>query len=546
MSAELPADDAELFDLLEQYAPLVTRNPDRQLSVLLPRDVLERHPGLPGMLRCLASLGELSETSTGPGDALSPPQGSVGDSAIRAPRQLGSYLLEEELGRGGMGIVYRARHQSLQATFALKLIRSSEWASDAEVHRFYREARAAARLQHPHIVRVHDAGEQDGVHYLVMQHILGGTLGQQLQRREFSAEEAAELMRKIALAVDYLHREGLVHRDLKPANILLDEFGTPYVTDFGLAKVFDQQESGTASGMIVGTPAYMAPEQAWGESGELTLACDIYSLGAVLYELLTGRPPYAEASPLDQLLRLRDSEPIPPRKIRRSVPGALEQICLRCLEKNPSQRYTTAADLAADLERFLEREPLRLPAIDAFSKLTRWVRREPALVARLIGFGVMAAIVTLAEVLSSQRRAPYIPVMTVLTLWSLASLGLQRMLTHDVFPTLARSLWVVFDIVLFTAAVSFAEGPVESLMVGYSLLIVAASFWYQPRLVWMMTISAIIAYLVLLALRGDPTIPRHYPLIVVGELLVVGGIVASLVHQIRDLLHRRTFRNQQP
>ncbi|MCA9080948.1 MAG: serine/threonine protein kinase [Planctomycetaceae bacterium] len=542
MSEDLSPEDAELFDLLEQYAPLVAKEPEQRFSVLLPRDVLQRHPELPGMLRCMASLEDLSDRSTDPETRYVRGPSPPGNSSIRALRSLGPYELEEELGRGGMGVVYRARHVSLKATFAVKLIRSSEWASDAEVHRFYREARAAAGLQHPNIVRVHDVGEQDGIHYLAMQHMLGGSLADQLRSHAFAPDEAVRMLHQIALAVDYLHHEGIIHRDLKPANILLDREGIPYVTDFGLAKAFDQDETGTASGMIVGTPAYMAPEQAWGDGQPPAAACDIYSLGAIFYELLTGRPPYAEASPLDQLLRLRDSEPIPPRRLKRSIPRELEQICLRCLERSPTDRYPSAAALADDLRRYLEREPIQLPALDWLSQFQRWVRREPALVARLVGFLVLALILSWAEFNATERRAPYIPVMSALLVWTLTCVGLQRMLTHDLYPRLVRGIWVLIDVAIFTTAVSFAEGPVESLAVGYSLLIVAASFWYQPSLVWMMTGASCAAYLVLLTIRGATGIPPHYPFIVVGELLVVGGIVASLVRQIRDLLHRRTMQ----
>ncbi|MCA8994245.1 MAG: serine/threonine protein kinase [Planctomycetaceae bacterium] len=539
--------EAELCQLLEQYAPFIEQEDAEQLSVLLPVDVLRRFPELPGMLRCMASLDMLAGNADsfdfgGESDAAGrAASASTPSSSFRAPHRLGPYLLEEELGRGGMGVVFRVRHEVLDAQFAMKLIRSSDWASDQEVKRFYREARAASRLQHSNIVRVHDVGEERGLHYLVMEYISGGNLAERITASPLSFREAAEVIRKVALAVAFLNEQGIVHRDLKPANILLDGEGNPHVTDFGLVKVFDAGEGRTTTGIIVGTPAYMAPEQAWGNSDDVGPGCDIYSLGAILYELLTGRPPFGDTGPLDQLLRLRDAEPLALRSIRAAIPVELERICLHCLEKNPVDRYQSAAELAADLERHLNGEPSGLPAPSLTWKLRRWIRRQPALVSRLTGFLVMAILLSVVEVLSESARAPYIPIMSVLGIWTFGSVILQQALNRNIDPWVVRTSWVILDCLLFTSALMFAEGPVESLVVGYSLLIAASAWWYQPFLVWMMTGASVIAFFVLFGLRGDSSLPGHYPYIVAAELAVVGGIVASFVRQIRELLQRRSF-----
>lgn len=530
-----PSHDLELFNLLEQYAPLVTKESAEELSVILPRDIMEEYPELAGMLRCMASLEGLSKSGEAGVSTKS------AGSSFRTPRQIGPYLLEEELGRGGMGIVFRARHTTLRVCFAVKMIRSSDWASTDEVHRFYREARAAARLQHPNIVRVYDVGEQEGLHYLVMEHVTGGTLTDLIQSKLPASEVAASLMCPVVRAVEYLHSQGILHRDLKPSNVLLDEDGQPHVTDFGLAKVFDQDEAGTVTGIVIGTPAYMAPEQAWGHSTDITQQSDVYSLGAILYELLTGRPPFGESGTLHQLLSLRDAEPLPPRGVRPDIPKALEVICLKCLEKKPANRYASAGDLADDLQRFLNNEPIELPQVSWPVRIVRWARREPPLVTRLVGFLLTGLIVLYAELIADHPRSPFIPVMIVLGLWGLGSFTLQKLLNAEWQPRLVRMLWVGLDCLLFTSAVAFAEGPVESLIIGYGLLIAASAWWYDVQLVWLMTLGSMIAYSVLHNLRGETSIPGHYPLIVMGELAVVGGIVASLVHQIRDLLRRLTM-----
>jgi serine/threonine-protein kinase len=274
------------------------------------------------------------------------------------PGILGDYELLEEIGRGGMGIVYRARQKSLGRIVALKMAQRDS-ASNIELARFRAEALAAARLQHPHIVPVHEVGESEGRTYFSMQYVEGETLAGRLARGPLNATDAALIVGTVARAIHHAHQEGILHRDIKPSNVLIDKQDRPHVTDFGLAKQVRAAETLTQSGAIVGTPAYMPPEQAAGNRGPLGPASDVYSLGAVLYECLTGRPPFQGATALDTLLMVLEQEPVPPRIINRQADRTLEMICLKCLQKPVGLRYASALDLADDLEAFQKGEPVQ-------------------------------------------------------------------------------------------------------------------------------------------------------------------------------------------
>ena len=276
----------------------------------------------------------------------------------KLPTVLGDYELLEELGRGGMGVVYKARQISLGRTVALKMILRGALASDADVARFQSEAEMAARLEHPNIVPLYEVGQFDGQPYFSMKWIAGTTLAKRLAEGPLPPREAAEILAPICRAVHFAHTQGVLHRDLKPSNILIDEANRPHVTDFGLAKRLADDGTLTHSGAVVGTPSYMAPEQAGGQRGEIGPASDIYSLGAILYQMLTGRPPFQAASPVDTVLMVLEQEPLPPRVVNAKADRDLEMISLKAIQKPIGLRYSSAAAMADDLESYLAGEPV--------------------------------------------------------------------------------------------------------------------------------------------------------------------------------------------
>src|SRR5262249_2958240 len=329
-------------------------------------------------------------------------------STTRLP-SIPGYSVEAILGRGGMGVVYQARHERLDRPVAIKMLVSGVYASPAELERFHREARAVARLQHPNIVQVFDVGDCEGRPFFTMELLEGGSLAAKLSGAPQPAHEAATLLATLAEAVHAAHESGVVHRDLKPANVLLATDGTPKVADFGLARTSDSEPGLTLTGARLGTPSYMAPEQALGRKDASGPAVDVYALGAVLYEVLTGRPPFRGESPAEterQVIAVTPARP-PPRNA--SAPRHLETICLKCLNKDPARRYATAAALAADLGRFLRHEPIVARRIGMLSRGLRWTKRHPAgtalllLVVLLLMLGT--GLVVQDQVLATERHA---------------------------------------------------------------------------------------------------------------------------------------------
>jgi serine/threonine protein kinase len=322
---------------------------------------------------------------------------------LAALPQMAGYELLSVLGRGGMGVVYQARQAKLNRVVALKMIVAGAHANPAELKRFRTEAEAIARLQHPNIVQIYEVGEQDGLPFFSLEYCAGGSLAKKLAGTPLPATEAAQLVETLARAMQAAHENGVVHRDLKPANILLSPvpsageesgvrgLGTPKITDFGLAKKLDEQ-GGTATGVIIGTPSYMAPEQASGKTRDLGPACDVYALGAILYECLTGRPPFKAATQLETLSQVIHDEPVPPTQLQSRVPCDLETICLKCLQKEPGHRYATAVDLASDLGRFQRGEPIQARPVGRLESGWRWCKRNPNLAAALAAVLLMFAI----------------------------------------------------------------------------------------------------------------------------------------------------------
>ena len=317
----------------------------------------------------------------------------TGDDGVRAPDKkkigrpstilgdFGDYEVQEEIGRGGQGVVYRARQKSLNRTVALKVIGLGHWATEAHVKRFRREAEAAASLDHSGIVPIYEVGECDGSCYFSMKFVEGGQLDAVVRRESMPVRRAAELIAKVARTVHYAHEHGILHRDIKPGNILLDGKGEPHLTDFGLARLVETESTVTRTLEVLGTPSYMAPEQAVGNNTAVSSATDVYGLGAVLYQLLTGHPPFAGGTTYETIKLLLDTEPRQPRVLNPKIDRDLSTICLKCLERDPRARYQSAGDLATDLECWLDGRSILARPVSAPVRIWRWSRRNPKLVA---------------------------------------------------------------------------------------------------------------------------------------------------------------------
>jgi hypothetical protein len=415
-------------DLLQQFPELAV-HPEAALELVYTEFVVReelgqqsslaqwqaRFPQLQERLQRLLHLHDAMESAVGSGTPR--PKDTVTEFISTedgpAPPRVGGYEILDEIGRGGMGVVYRARQPGLQRLVALKMILSGGFAGPEELSRFRTEAEAAARLQHPGIVQIFEVGVHEDRPFLVLEYVAGGTLAQRLRRGPLPQTEAAALTLALAHAVQHAHERGVVHRDLKPANVLVVSGESPStthhaslthqpkITDFGLAKqvqVEDAAPNRTQTGILIGTPSYMAPEQAEGSARAASPAVDIYGLGAILYECLTGRPPFQGATMLDTLEHVRSEDPVPPSRLQAKLSRDLETICLTCLRKEPGQRYASARALAEDLQRFLAGEPIKARPAGVRERLVKWVRRHPTVASLLalvtVGTAAALAVVT--------------------------------------------------------------------------------------------------------------------------------------------------------
>ena len=327
------------------------------------------------------------------GDVAPISQGKMTARAAKLLGELGDYELLEEIGRGGQGVVFRARQKSLNRTVALKVIGLGQWATPAHLKRFRLEAGAAASLDHPCIVPIYDVGERDGQCYFSMKFVEGGQLDDVIEQRPISIRHAVELIAKVARTVHYAHEHGILHRDIKPGNILLDGKGEPHLTDFGLARLVESESTVTRTVEVLGTPSYMAPEQAAGDNAKLTRTTDVYGLGAVLYQLLTSHPPFAGGTTYETIKLLLETEPRPPRLWNSKIDRDLSTICLKCLERDPKRRYSSALEFAEDLESWLKHEPILARRTGIVSRGKKWLHRNPTAAAMaVLSLALVAAV----------------------------------------------------------------------------------------------------------------------------------------------------------
>lgn len=507
----------------------------------------QQYPHLAELFDCLDVLRACKPVPEDPTRAVSlsdsPKLVATGDETFASPAEVseenhqptrvrfGRYELLDEIGRGGMGVVYRARHVELNRIVAVKMILSGYLADAEQIRRFQQEARTAAQIRHPHIISVFDYGQEEGHHYFAMDYVAGQSLQSLLETGPLPIERAVQLVATVARAVDHLHQHGIIHRDLKPSNVLLDERGQPYVSDFGLAKWLQATDSRTLSGTVLGTPSYMAPEQAEGHTTAITPRTDVYSLGAILYALLTGRPPFVGNNPVEIVLQVLESEPPPLRELRPEVPRDLELICLKCLEKDPQQRYGSARELAEDLERFLQGESPATAPYSWWQKLRRWFRREPAFALHLLGLLIIAVIVQFNQSVSPKLSPPvHHHILGLLGIWVLAVIGLRWLNRTEWGSRYLPACWCLLDVALLTAILWLAEDQLTPLVVGYPALVVGSGLWGRRSLIRLTTAAVTLAYLGLILeyarqLGGLNLLPQphHHVLFVVLVLLISGA-----------------------
>jgi hypothetical protein len=441
----------------------------------------------------------MSEPTTPPDPPTLPaPAAAAGGAA--PPQRFGEYEILGEVGRGGMGVVYKAWEPGLRRFVALKMLLPGAIAEEAELRRFKSEAEAAARLQHPHIVAVHRAGEHDGRHFFSMDFIAGPSLAQRLADGPLPGRAAARYVALVARALHHAHQHGILHRDMKPGNVLLDANDEPHVTDFGLCKQLRADPGQTKTGAVLGTPGSMAPEQAAG-SRSLGPACDVYGLGALLYELLTARPPFQGETTLDTLMQVIEAEPAPPRLLNPRVDRDVETICLKCLQKDPRARYPSALVLAEDLERYLQGETIQARSLNLVDRLARALERSQydvefrAYGTVLYWFALIVAVVHVVKhfLIASHQSVPWIAGWQILQ-FVLMAVVLYWYRPQGLLPgtTAERQLWSVWiGYILASVLVSLVsrqmfgterlyeqvDYPYFAAVAGLAFFVLGGSYW---------------------------------------------------------------------
>ncbi len=452
------------------------------------------------------------------------------------PRQFGEYELIERLAQGGMGVVYLARQSRLNRPVAIKMILAGHSATESEVKRFYIEAEAAGSIDHPGIVPVFDIGCREGTHYYSMRYVEGDSLSQKIKAGPLPPRLAAKYVQKIAEAIHVAHKNGIIHRDLKPGNVLLDKNDNPRITDFGLARLTQFSSELTTTGMVVGTPSYMPPEQASGKTDQINASVDIYSLGAILYASLTGRAPFEASTPTETLMHVLQEEPKGPRQIDRTIPKDLEVICLKCLEKDPADRYRSAAELGDDLTRFLAGEPIRARN-DITRRLRKWLIREPVLAAHLAATVLMGVVILINYWLFGRGNLHSWWLLwanlSMMTVWAAFVFLLQKI--QNVLNTqyVVPLTWAAINPMFLTFMLGVNDEPRGSLLSLYLLLMITSCFFRRIGLVVVTWVSCLVGYTILLMVffhSETLSTPSSY-LVVFGMTLVVSGILLTVLSQ---------------
>jgi len=450
-----------------------------------------------------------------------------------------SYEILDEVDRGGMGIVYRAKHKELNRIVALKIIRSGEFANGNEIARFRREAQIAAQLVHPGIVPIYEIGERNNLIYYTMAFVEGCPLLELARSPTLSIAAKVQLVYQLTQALQYAHGQGVAHRDIKPSNILIDLHGSPILIDFGLAKSTHAESDLTQTGAMLGTPSYMAPEQIqYHQDHDLRLS-DIYSLGAVFYYLLVGRPPFVGPTNFDIMLQLKDRQPVRPSRLNRQVDRELDTICLRAMEKIPSERYTTAAEFGRDLERWINGSAVTSPTKSPWVRWIRWWKQEPGLVSHAVAISVVILVVLLSHLLGYSLA--HLPTqLTVLLTWLLICFPLQRWILQSKDTIVPAILWGLIDLFCVSWLIATAGPPRSLLLVAYPLMITASALFYRTRFVILMTTACVLAFLVLTGLIEDPSFERaSFRILFVCFLGIQCLTLTSLIFKVRNLFTYR-------